>query len=207
MNTLERLFYKYLNPDPALPAGEDVLRVKRRGTVRAWHNIKHQVNSSSASGGVATDLLSACDEQATRVQDAERGMVVRLFSQLARGLDSLSQGQGLYRPDPPKPPVPDGIPPQEPLEGNDKRLHDWLALLPEWNENLMENAEHTLEELLALNTPMPDDCQDEIDRLADLAAGLPALGPLVADGPGAAGVGFQASVVDEVYARVSALRL
>ena len=31
--------------------------------------------------------------------------------------------------------------------------------------------------------------------------------PLVADGPGAAGVGSQASVVDEVYARVSALRL
>ena len=133
-------------------------------------------------------------------------MVVRLFSQLARGLDNLSQGQGLYRPDPPKPPVPDGIPPQEPLDGNDKRLHDWLTSLPEWNEKLMDDAQPTLEELLALNPSIPDDCQEVRNRLNEQGR-LPMLPPLVADGPGAAGSQVQASVVDEVYARVSALRL
>jgi len=197
MNTLERLFYKYLHPDPNLLDGEDALRVKRRGLDRAWHSIRH---------GVAADLRSECDEQATRVQDAERGMVVRLFSQLARGLDNLSQGQGLYRPDPPKPPVPDGIPPQEPLVGNDRRLHDWLTSLPEWNEKLMDNAQPTLDELLALNSSIPDDCQEVRDQLSEQGR-LPVFAPLVADGPGAAGPQVQASVVDEVYARVSALRL
>ena len=68
--------------------------------------------------------------------------------------------------------------------------------------------EQNADNLLQLLAPVPDLFRDAgINPDEILANGVFGMGPLRAEGPGAAGVGFQASVVDEVYARVSALRL
>ena len=192
MPMVERLFAKYLSPQPQLPDGPDVFRVKKRGNVNAWYRIKREND---------VNLDDQCDKEATRVQDVERGMVVRLFTQMARGV--------LYRMFPPKPPVPDGIPPPEPLQGDDQRLHTWLSALPEWDEKLLDDEQPRLDDVLNQGTkPLPEDCQEVRDRL--MAEGrLPdppayQLPPLQADGPSPIA---QSPVVDEVYARLRALRL
>lgn len=65
-----------------------------------------------------------------------------------------------------------------------------------------------------LDWTIPLRTQTELDELVKRVTNLAGaqgdqlgMGPIVADGPGAGGAGVQASVVDEVYARVSALRL